>query len=744
MNSPTTPPEGATITTTIAGRVTDESGAAIAGVTVTGQNGSATTDANGLFFIQNTNVSSERTFILAKKAGYFDGARAAIPTVNGVTYMQITLASSTPIGTLDAASGGTLNLAAGGSITLAPGGVVTSSGATYTGSVSVSAEHLDPGNGNFANLFAGDLTGQQTDGTQTELQSYGVIIAELHGSSGETLQPDPSKPATLTMPIATADQATAPASIPLWYFDENLGMWKEQGSAIKQGYDYVGTVAHFSFWNYDMQCPYGTITGTIVCNDVPIPGVVVNLGAYVEGGQPYVLTDGGGRFSVRVAANNNNVMLQVLANENNGVYWTNTPIVENIPANVTTDVGQISLASPCPNYLTGTLENCNHQPTPGMIFATWSGGMTYSYTTDGIIKLIAPSGMPLTLAATAAAGDVAQPQTVTAGAEGTTTSLPAIVACNGQTSDVHLDIPGSFSAAALTFSPDGSKVATMASNGTDVIVLDVNTGSAVSQFTVTTTKLPVASIAFSPDGSKLLTLVSQTQLPRGAPTLGTGSFDCWTVTGTRLTPTSVSANSAVFSKDGLDVFASSNDSNQGKVLGVVDYNLSQTKVIQKFSSPAYYQVLGTAASGTELILWSYETLYLWDIATDKLLSSFQTTIGSYNSTVRTSADGSILGIDNMSVLNFYNTQTASKITTGTINPSYGGSYGIAPDNTTFIGQYQSGGSNTVGLFNITDGSPYHLFDAPASFGNSSGVAISPDGKLAAAIYGTEIRIWNVN
>ncbi|MFI5202578.1 MAG: carboxypeptidase-like regulatory domain-containing protein [Candidatus Kapaibacterium sp.] len=85
VNSPTTPPEGANITTTIAGRVTDESGAAIAGVTITGQSGSATTDANGLFFIQNTSVPSERTFILAKKAGYFDGARAAIPTANGVT-----------------------------------------------------------------------------------------------------------------------------------------------------------------------------------------------------------------------------------------------------------------------------------------------------------------------------------------------------------------------------------------------------------------------------------------------------------------------------------------------------------------------------------------------------------------------------------------------------------------------------------------------------------------------------------
>ncbi|MFI5202577.1 MAG: hypothetical protein ACHQNE_09345, partial [Candidatus Kapaibacterium sp.] len=506
--------------------------------------------------------------------------------------MQITLASSTPIGTLDAASGGTLNLAAGGSITLKPGGVVTSSGASYSGAVSVSAEYLDPGNANFANLFAGDLTGQQTDGSQTELQSYGVIIAELHGSSGETLQPASGKPATLLMPIATAQQATAPASIPLWYFDETLGMWKEEGSAIKQGYDYVGTVAHFSFWNYDQQVPYGTITGVIVCNDVPIPGVLVNLGAYVEGGQPNAVTDGSGRFTVRVPANSNLVILQVLANENGGVYWTNTPITENIPANVTTDVGQISLSSPCPSYLTGTLKGCNNTAVPGMVLASWNGEMSYIYTTNGSFQLTAPSGDVITLAATASSGDVAQPQTVTAGAQGAFVPVPDIVACNSQ-SDIKIDISGTFNGSAMAFSPDGSKLAVTASNGRDVILLNVATGATTATLTSAFTnpiKMPPqlygqsGKMEFSSDGGTILTFETE------------GGFNIWKSDGTRITPNTISATSACLTPDGLSVVGSDNSHS------TFEY-LIGTGMYSKFSVPngSTPVVIGMAANGTQFI-----------------------------------------------------------------------------------------------------------------------------------------------
>ena len=46
--------------------------------------------------------------------------------------------------------------------------------------------------------------------------------------------------------------SSAPATIPLWSFDEDYGVWVEEGEAVLENGNYVGTVRHFSFWNYDV------------------------------------------------------------------------------------------------------------------------------------------------------------------------------------------------------------------------------------------------------------------------------------------------------------------------------------------------------------------------------------------------------------------------------------------------------------------------------------------------------------
>jgi len=78
------------------------------------------------------------------------------------------------------------------------------------------------------------------------------------------LQLATGKNATVTFPIATATQSTAPATIPLWFFDETKGMWIEQGSATKTGNTYVGTVSHFTWWNCDWGGGPLTYTATFV------------------------------------------------------------------------------------------------------------------------------------------------------------------------------------------------------------------------------------------------------------------------------------------------------------------------------------------------------------------------------------------------------------------------------------------------------------------------------------------------
>jgi hypothetical protein len=381
------------------------------------------------------------------------------------------------------------------------------------------------------------------------------------------------------------------------------------------------------------------------------------------------------------------------------------------------------------------LKGCNNTPIPGMVLASWNGGMSYVYTMNGQFRLTAPSGDVVTLAATAASGDVAQPQTVTAGAQGAYIPVPDIVACNSQ-NDIKTDIAGTFNGTAMTFSPDDSKLAVAASNGRDVILLDVASGTTTATLTSAFTNIirmppqnygQTGKVEFSADGGTILTFETY------------GGFNIWKSDGSRVTPSTIQANSACLMPDGLSVIGSDNTH------GTFQYTIASATYSASFAIPdSYTEVIGIAGNGSQFVVTASNKAYRWDIGTNAKVSSFTLPVSHDSSSNGThvSFDGNILGIES-NTMSFFNTQTGSTISTSNINPSYGISFGIDPDDAHFIGQYQSGMGNTVGLFNMTDGTPSHLFDAPASFGNSSGVAISHDGKLAAAAYPSEIRIWNV-
>ena len=56
------------------------------------------------------------------------------------------------------------------------------------------------------------------------------------------------------MPIATAQQAIAPATAPLWYYNETSGLWVQDAThvATRTGVNYVVSLPHFSIANVDV------------------------------------------------------------------------------------------------------------------------------------------------------------------------------------------------------------------------------------------------------------------------------------------------------------------------------------------------------------------------------------------------------------------------------------------------------------------------------------------------------------
>lgn len=265
---------GNEVTKSFTGQIVDESNNPVASVAITVGNKTANTDINGVFIINNATVHEKFAFIKARKTGFLDGSRSLVPT-NGMNYARITLLSGTIVGTVNSGASGSVSLGNGSKVTF-DGNFKTETGQPYSGVVSVIMKHLDPSDPSTVDKMPGMLLAANSSGEERVLETFGMMNIELRGAASQKLQL--STTAQIEMPISTSQLASAPATIPLWHFDETLGYWKEEGAATKQGTKYVGTVSHFSWWNCDAQFPTIRLCVTVVnSNGVPLANVKVGI-----------------------------------------------------------------------------------------------------------------------------------------------------------------------------------------------------------------------------------------------------------------------------------------------------------------------------------------------------------------------------------------------------------------------------------------------------------------------------------
>ena len=249
-------PEEKIVTASVQGRVLDENGDPVQGAAVTSGTASTTTDENGVFSFSDISMSSRFGFVKVVKQGYFTGSRSILTAASSSNFVSITLLPRTSKGTFSASDGGTVVVQAGDTVSFDASSVVTEAANTaYTGTVHVYAYYLDPLATDASAHMPGDLRGIDSSGKETMLRSFGMMLVELEGDGGEKLQIAPGKLASLSMKIPDALKAVAPATIPLWYFNDTTGRWIEQGAAVRKGDQYCGQTSHFSWWNCDVRVP---------------------------------------------------------------------------------------------------------------------------------------------------------------------------------------------------------------------------------------------------------------------------------------------------------------------------------------------------------------------------------------------------------------------------------------------------------------------------------------------------------
>lgn len=260
-----------------------------------------TTDAHGVFRFENESLYKDGTYISVQKDGYFKGSRRFYPTIGKESRIGIELMPLTIIDQVESTVASKVKFE-NVELDFSANSVVTETGSPYTGTINIAARYLDPTKISTSNQMPGDLAGFTAEEEVVSLISLAMIAVELMDDNGNELQLKEGFPVSAVFPIPSELLDNAPSTIPLWYFDEEMGIWVEEGEAMKVGNNYEGLLPHFSFWNCDYPGEVVCLSGTILNRGVAVAGIQVvvstALGAAGSG-----ITDADGFFNGKIPAN---------------------------------------------------------------------------------------------------------------------------------------------------------------------------------------------------------------------------------------------------------------------------------------------------------------------------------------------------------------------------------------------------------------------------------------------------------
>ncbi len=293
------------VTASVQGRVLDENGKPVENASVRSDLSTTTTDANGIFNLNNIQIGKTAGSVTLEKTGYFKGTRTLMVQSGSVNYVNIELIPKVNKGSFTASAGGLVTIDGGSTVEFSSNSIINTSGNTaYNGTVKVNAAWLDPTSSDLNSRMPGNLTGLDSASQLKLLQTFGMIAVELEGSGGEKLNIASGKKATIKFPIPASLSAQAPETIPLWFFNDTTGLWIEQGMAARQGNFYIGEVAHFSFWNVDKPGEFVSLKMKLTDNaGHSLPFFTVRLTNTQNNSSSYGVTDSAGVVQGPVPSN---------------------------------------------------------------------------------------------------------------------------------------------------------------------------------------------------------------------------------------------------------------------------------------------------------------------------------------------------------------------------------------------------------------------------------------------------------
>ncbi|MBU0729618.1 MAG: hypothetical protein KKE17_05755 [Proteobacteria bacterium] len=237
-----------------------------------------TTDATGQFSLSMNETS--RALLTFTLNGHVLTAQIT-PILKGQTVtLEAVMAAEGATSTLDATVGGTVTHN-NGSVVIAPNTLVDADGIDFIGQADVAVTTFDPTTESDFKAFPGEFEGLDENQQTVPFMSYGFMDITPTDQNGDALQLKEGSTAAIIIPIPLSLRSgftSPPATMPLWYFDPDLGLWIQEGTlTLNNAWDaYEGTVGHFSIWNADHPYDRAFVSGRVVDGSGnPIAGAVV-------------------------------------------------------------------------------------------------------------------------------------------------------------------------------------------------------------------------------------------------------------------------------------------------------------------------------------------------------------------------------------------------------------------------------------------------------------------------------------
>lgn len=373
-------PPAVTFSAPIQGFVVDEGGNAVNGAEVKTGTKTTITDKNGYFKIDAAPFTGDFCYIKAVKKGFFTGSTTIHGQAGSDYAAELVMVSQNNVISFPAAQGKNISLQGGAEVNLPANSFITSTGKSYTGNVNVAIMHIDPAAKKFSSLIpGGDLRAFDANGQNVQLYSYGMLNVEMRDDAGNLLQLASGTKSILTIPVPASTVATAPSTIPLWYFDEDKGIWIEEGSATLQGTKYVGTVSHFTPWNIDKPYPPAIVEGKVVDSDGnPMGGVTIKIG------QIRILSSNDGTFRIYTSSDED-IIVDALDWETGNSMGINKSV--HTPAlGQTLNIGDITLPTQSKIKIKANVVDCNNNPLTGFAIIKKGNFTGRSFVKNSVFK----------------------------------------------------------------------------------------------------------------------------------------------------------------------------------------------------------------------------------------------------------------------------------------------------------------------------------------------------------------------